>query len=72
MVVVVSVIIGIGWLTWVKTIGYPIAAREVAKGSEAVRQGNFQASLDALDRAIDLAPDVSSYYNYRATGVGWQ
>ena len=66
MVVLASLAVGIGFLTWFKTIQYPLAAREVAKGKEFLRQGNFEAGLEAFDLAVQLAPDVPPYYDYRA------
>ena len=58
---------GIVDLTWSKTLNYPRAALIAANGIEQFRHGNGQAALVALERAIQLAPDVSSYYKYRAS-----
>jgi tetratricopeptide (TPR) repeat protein len=53
-------------LIWVKNVNYVRASVEVGEAVEYYRTGDFQASLTSLDKAIELAPDVSSYYNYRA------
>jgi tetratricopeptide (TPR) repeat protein len=66
LAVVAWLIGGIAVLTWVKSINYVRAAVEVGEGLEHYRQGDFQATLASLDQAIDLAPDVSLYYNHRA------
>ncbi|TPW09784.1 MAG: hypothetical protein FD130_2404, partial [Halothiobacillaceae bacterium] len=66
LAIVVWLIGGIAVLTWVKSINYARAAVEVGEGLEHYRQGDFQATLASLDQAIDLAPDVSLYYNHRA------
>ena len=53
-------------LTWVKSINYVRAAVATGEAVEQIRRGDLQATLASLDRATDLAPDVSPYYNYRA------
>ena len=57
---------GIGILTWVKNVNYVRASVAVGEAVEHYRAGTFQASLTSLDKAIDLAPDIAPYYNYRA------
>ncbi len=57
---------GIGILIWVKNVSYVRASIEVGEAVEHFRVGEFQDSLASLDKAIELAPDVSPYYNYRA------
>jgi tetratricopeptide (TPR) repeat protein len=57
---------GIFVLTWVKSVNYVRAAVEVGEGLEQFKEGDFQSTLASLDRAIELAPDVSLYYNHRA------
>jgi tetratricopeptide (TPR) repeat protein len=57
---------GILVLTWVKGVNYVRAAVEVGEGLEQFQKGDFQSTLASLDRAIELAPDVSLYYNHRA------
>ena len=64
---IASLTLGIGLLTWLKTVNYPLAAREVAIGRNLLSQGDSQASLKSFERAIELAPDVPPYYKYRAT-----
>jgi tetratricopeptide (TPR) repeat protein len=53
-------------LTWVKSVNNVRAAVNVGDAVRHVERGDFQAGLAGLDRAIDLAPDVSVYYNYKA------
>ena len=57
---------GIGILIWVKNVNYVRASIQAGNAVEHFRTSNFQASLSSLDSAIDLAPDIPSYYNYRA------
>ena len=54
-------------LTWMKGISYPLAAVQIGNALEHSRQGNLPSTLDAIDRAIGLAPDVPVYYNWRAS-----
>ena len=61
-------IIGIGVLTWMKDVNYLRAALIADQAHEQLRAGDPQAALLTLDRSIDLAPDVSSYYSNR-TGI---
>lgn len=58
---------GIVALTWVKTLNYPRAAVAAAQAVEDFQHGDYQAALVGLDRAIELAPDVSIYYTHQAT-----
>ncbi|MCH8049235.1 tetratricopeptide repeat protein [Patescibacteria group bacterium] len=53
-------------ITWVKTINYPRAAVKIAEAVEHFGSGDGQSTLAALDRAIELAPDVPVYYYWRA------
>jgi tetratricopeptide (TPR) repeat protein len=64
---VAGIIAGIISLTWAKNLNYPRAAVIAASGVEQFRRGDRQAALVALERASALAPDVSSYYKYRAS-----
>jgi O-antigen ligase/Tfp pilus assembly protein PilF len=57
---------GILSLTWVRSINYPRAAAMTGVALQHIQQGNPQATLADLDRAIALAPDVPVYYSYRA------
>ena len=66
LAIVAWLIGGIGILIWVKNVNYVRASVEVGEAVKDFRTGNFQASLSSLDKAIELAPDVSTYYNYRA------
>ena len=66
LAIVAWVIGGIAVLTWVKNVDYVRAAAAAGEGLEHYRQRDFQSTLASLDRAIELAPDVSLYYNHRA------
>ena len=64
--IIVSLILLIGILTWVKGINNVRAAVQVGNAVESFRQSDYKAALADLDRAIELAPDVSVYYNHKA------
>ena len=66
LVLVAALIVGIGAVTWVKTINYPRAGIVAAQAVELARDGDLHRSLPSLARAIDLAPDVPNYHNRRA------
>ena len=57
----------IGVVTWVKSVNNVRAAVEIRGAIEQFQEGEFQSSLGSLDRAIQLAPDIPTYYNYRAS-----
>ncbi|MFQ6026143.1 MAG: hypothetical protein ACE5Q6_01360 [Dehalococcoidia bacterium] len=58
---------GIIALTWVKTINYPRAAMAAAESVRLFQQSrDYQGSLAAMDRAIVLGPDVTTYYTAKA------
>ena len=63
----VVLVVGIGYLTWTKSINYFRAGIIADQGAQQFRDGRMLQSLASLDRAIDLAPDVSSYYTSRTT-----
>jgi len=65
-VVAICLIAGIGTLTWTKSVNYLEAGFKAREGLIAIRNAEFQNALVSLDRAIDLAPDVSVYQNLRA------
>ena len=65
--VVVVLAVGIGVLTWTKSINYFRAALVADRGAEQFRLGDALGAASSLDRAISLAPDVSTYYYLRAT-----
>ena len=67
LAVVAWLVGGVVALTWVKTINYPRAGDAAGQAVEHFRSGDFQAALVRLDRAIELAPDVSVYYTHQAT-----
>ena len=66
-VLIASLTLGIGVFSWFKAVSYPLAAREVARARDYISQGDAQASLASLSRAITLAPDVPTYYKYQAS-----
>jgi len=66
LALVACLIVGIGVLTWVKTINYPWAAVKAREGVELIVGGDLEGALLSLDRAVDLAPDISVYHNLRA------
>ena len=66
LVVAVLLIGGIVSLTWMKSLNYVRAALEARTVNHSFLAGDFQSSLQALDRAIGLAPDVFVYYDHRA------
>jgi tetratricopeptide (TPR) repeat protein len=66
MLLVAALVAGIGTLTWFKTLNYPQAAAFADGAAEGFRDGNSQSALSSLERAIDLSPNVSSYYERRA------
>ena len=69
LVLIACAVVGIASVTWLKTIDYARAA-VIADGAAAqFREGDPQSSLSSLDRAIDLAPDVSTYYDIRAIPI---
>lgn len=57
----------IGTVTWVKTVNYSRAAVAVGTVTDPGAVRDLQSNLDLLDRAIELAPDVAVYYQYRAS-----
>ena len=64
---IVGIIIGaIVTLTWVKSTNYVRASVSAGSAIQHFQQGDFQASLNSFDRAIELAPDVSVYHNNRS------
>jgi Tfp pilus assembly protein PilF len=64
---VTLLIVAILALTWMKGINYPRAAVLVGNALEYSRQGDLPSTLAAIDKAIELAPDVPVYYNWRAS-----
>ncbi|MFQ6026360.1 MAG: tetratricopeptide repeat protein [Dehalococcoidia bacterium] len=56
----------LGLVIWTKDVNYLRAAATVSEVNTVFAEYDLPTSLEGLDRAIDLAPDVSTYYNYRA------
>ena len=52
-------------LPWLRTINYPRAAVAGGRAVKAFQQGGYQGTLTDLERASQLAPDVSVYYTHR-------
>ena len=63
MAVVICLIGTIVNLTWMNAISYPRAAVQAGEVLEYFRQRDFPSTLIAIDRAIELAPDVPIYHN---------
>ena len=63
-------ITGIAALTWMKGVNYVRAAVVADRASEQFRAGDYQSALNSLERSIDLAPDVNSYYGLRSNVYG--
>ena len=64
---VVSMLLGLApMLIWLKNVNYVRASIEVGQAVEHFKRGEFQDTLAGLNRAVNLAPDVSPYHNYRA------
>lgn|GEM_PF-920746 len=57
---------GIGVVTWEKSVNYVRASIAEGQALEHFRAGDFTTTIEYLDRAIELAPGVPSYYNNRA------
>ena len=66
MVVVAWICGGVFALTWVKTINNVRAATFAADSVEQFSRADFGASLQSLNRAVELAPDVPTYYYFRS------
>lgn len=65
-VVAICLIAGVGTLTWTKSVSYLEAGFKARDGLDGIRDTEFQNALVSLDRAIELAPDVSLYHTLRA------
>ena len=66
LVLVCCLVFGIGVLTWIKGINYVRAAVIADRAAGQFQAGHLQASLSSIERSIDLAPDVNTYYANRA------
>ena len=58
MAVVICLIGTIMNLTWTKGISYPRASVQAGHALEYFRQGDLPSTLESIDRAIGMAPDV--------------
>ena len=67
LVVVACLIGAILNLTWMKGVSYPLAAVQAGHALKHYRQGDLPPALDAIDKAIAIAPDVPVYYNWRGS-----
>ena len=59
------IVVGIGILTWLKGVDYVRAAVVADRAADELQSGQLAKALVSLDEAIDLAPDVSTYYGNR-------
>jgi Tfp pilus assembly protein PilF len=66
LVVVILMVGTIANLTWTKGISYPRAAVQAGRALEYFNQGDLPSTLTAIDSAIETAPDVWVYYNWKA------
>jgi tetratricopeptide (TPR) repeat protein/O-antigen ligase len=66
LILVAGLLVGIGALTWDKSLNYTRAAVQADAGAARFRNGEYLGALAHLDRAIDLVPDVSTYYERQA------
>ncbi|MDP6130273.1 MAG: tetratricopeptide repeat protein, partial [Dehalococcoidia bacterium] len=65
---IVAALIGmIAVVTWVKGINNVRAAVSAGDAVRSFQQGDLEAAMASLDRAIELAPNVPVYYNYKAS-----
>ena len=67
LAIVASLIGIIGVFTWVKGINNVRAAAEVGNAIDSFQAGDYQTALAELDRATELAPDISVYHNHKAS-----
>ena len=66
--IVIAVLVGgIATVTWLRTINYPRAAVAAGQAVKAFQQGDYQGALTGLERASQLAPDVSVYYTHQSS-----
>lgn len=65
LVVIGLIVVGIGILTWLKGVDYVRAAVVADRAADELQSGQLAKALVSLDEAIDLAPDVSTYYGNR-------
>ncbi|MQF66935.1 tetratricopeptide repeat protein [SAR202 cluster bacterium AD-802-F09_MRT_200m] len=66
LAIVVVLIGGISALTWQKNVNYLRASTVSANALKQFNDGNLESALASLDKATELAPDVTYYYNNRA------
>jgi len=66
LALVTWLIAGIFMITWVKTVNYPRAAMQIGEAVEHLDSGDGESTFAALNRAIELAPDVPVYHIWRA------
>ena len=66
VVLIGFLVVGIGVVTWTKTINYVRAAIAADSAAAHFRAGDLPMSFSSLERSIDLAPEVSSYYDFKS------
>jgi tetratricopeptide (TPR) repeat protein len=60
-------IAGIGGLTWIKTIEYPLAAVEAREGVQQITNGQYPSAVASLQNAVSMAPGVFVYSTLQAS-----
>ena len=65
---VIAVLVGgIATVTGLRTVSYPRAAVAAGQAVKNFQQGDYQGALAGLERASQLAPDVSVYYTHQSS-----
>ena len=66
LALVAVLVLGLGVLSWTRGLSYPRGAVVAAQANAHRHAGNLEIAGSLADRAIQLAPDVVSYYRLRA------
>ncbi len=59
--IAIVIALGLGAFLWVANVRYVQASVIAASAGAAFKDGEFESSVQRLDKAIDLAPDVMAY-----------
>ena len=62
----IGLLVVLGTTTWVRNVNYVTAGFTTAAARDSFDSGDLGASLNHMDRAIALAPDVPLYHHNRA------